>query len=278
MARGEIEIGPAERRRVIGYSIRKLKGTAGFLVLFQDLTDVKKLEEEARSREKLAAVGQLAAGIAHEIRNPLASISGSAQMLGNDMRTGSSERRLVEIIVAESRRLSKILEEFLHYARPKPRKNLVFDVGATLSEAMDLFSHSDEVSDHHLLNLQVESATSVFGDPDQVRQIFWNVARNAIAAMPEGGILDVTGRVEDAWYAIRFHDTGRGMTADRRDVLFQPFATAFDGGTGLGMAIVRRLVDEHGGRIAVDSRPGFGTAIDIYLPRRTAERAGSSAA
>jgi two-component system sensor histidine kinase PilS (NtrC family) len=143
---------------------------------------------------------------------------------------------------------------------------------------MDLFSHSDEVSDHHLLNLQVESATSVFGDPDQVRQIFWNVARNAIAAMPEGGILDVTGRVEDAWYAIRFHDTGRGMTADRRDVLFQPFATAFDGGTGLGMAIVRRLVDEHGGRIAVDSRPGFGTAIDIYLPRRTAERAGSSAA
>ena len=278
MARGEIEIGPAERRRVIGYSIRKLKGTAGFLLLFQDLTDVKKLEEEARSREKLAAVGQLAAGIAHEIRNPLASISGSAQMLGNDMRTGSSERRLVEIIVAESRRLSKILEEFLHYARPRPRKNLVFDVGATLSEAMDLFSHSDEVSDHHLLNLQVESAISVFGDPDQVRQIFWNVARNAIAAMPDGGILDVTGRVEDAWYAIRFHDTGRGMTADRKDVLFQPFATAFDGGTGLGMAIVRRLVDEHGGRIAVDSRPGFGTAIDIYLPRRTAERAGSSAA
>jgi two-component system sensor histidine kinase PilS (NtrC family) len=278
MARGEIEIGPAERRRVIGYSIRKLKGTAGFLLLYQDLTDVKKLEEEARSREKLAAVGQLAAGIAHEIRNPLASISGSAQMLGNDMRTGSSERRLVEIIVAESRRLSKILEEFLHYARPRPRKNLVFDVGATLSEAMDLFSHSDEVSDHHLLNLQVESAISVFGDPDQVRQIFWNVARNAIAAMPDGGILDVTGRVEDAWYAIRFHDTGRGMTADRRDVLFQPFATAFDGGTGLGMAIVRRLVDEHGGRIAVDSRPGFGTAIDIYLPRRTAERAGSSAA
>ena len=277
-ARGETEIGPAESRRTLGYSIRKLKGTAGFLVLFQDLTDVKKLEEEARSREKLAAVGQLAAGIAHEIRNPLASISGSAQMLGNDMRTGSSERRLVEIIVAESRRLSKILEEFLHYARPRPRKNLVFDVGATLSEAMDLFSHSDEVGDHHLLNLQVESAISVFGDPDQVRQIFWNVARNAIAAMPDGGILDVTGRVEDSWYAIRFHDTGRGMTADRRDVLFQPFATAFDGGTGLGMAIVRRLVDEHGGRIAVDSRPGFGTAIDIYLPRRTAERAGSSAA
>ena len=277
-ARGETAIGPAESRRTLGYSIRKLKGTAGFLALFQDLTDVKKLEEEARSREKLAAVGQLAAGIAHEIRNPLASISGSAQMLGNDMRTGSSERRLVEIIVAESRRLSKILEEFLHYARPRPRKNLVFDVGATLSEAMDLFSHSDEVGDHHLLNLQVESAISVFGDPDQVRQIFWNVARNAIAAMPDGGILDVTGRVEDSWYAIRFHDTGRGMTSDRRDVLFQPFATAFDGGTGLGMAIVRRLVDEHGGRIAVDSRPGFGTAIDIYLPRRTAERAGSSAA
>jgi len=277
-ARGETEIGPPERRRAIGYSIRKLKGTAGFLLLFQDLTDVKKLEEEARSREKLAAVGQLAAGIAHEIRNPLASISGAAQMIGSDMRTGSSEHRLVEIIVAESKRLSKTLEDFLHYARPRTPKCVVFDVGASLSEAMDLFSHSAEVGDHHLLNLQVESATSVFGDPDQIRQIFWNVAKNAISAMPEGGILDVTGRVEGDWYAIRFHDTGRGMTPERRDVLFQPFATAFDGGTGLGMAIVRRLVEEHGGRISVESRPGFGTAIDIFLPRRTAGRAGSSAA
>jgi two-component system sensor histidine kinase PilS (NtrC family) len=276
--RGETEIGGPERPRTIGYSIRKLKGTAGFLVLFQDLSDVKSLEAEARSREKLAAVGQLAAGIAHEIRNPLASISGSAQMLGNEMRTGSSERRLVEIIVAESRRLSKILEDFLHYARPGAPQCVVFDVGASLSEAMNLFSHSDEVRDHHLLNLQVESAASIYGDPGQVRQIFWNVARNAIAAMPDGGILDVTGRVENDWYAIRFHDTGRGMSPERQEMLFQPFATAFDGGTGLGMAIVRRLVEEHGGRIRVESRPGFGTAIEIFLPRRTAERAGSSAA
>jgi two-component system sensor histidine kinase PilS (NtrC family) len=276
-ARGETAI-EGERPRVIGYSIRKLKGTAGFLVLFQDLSDVKSLEAEARAREKLAAVGQLAAGIAHEIRNPLASISGSAQMLGNEMRTGSSERRLVEIIVAESRRLSKILEDFLHYARPGAPQSVMFDVGASLSEAMNLFSHSDEVRDHHLLNLQVESAASIFGDPGQVRQIFWNVARNAVSAMPEGGILDVTGRVEGDWYAIRFHDTGRGMSPERQEMLFQPFATAFDGGTGLGMAIVRRLVDEHGGRIRVDSRPGFGTTIEISLPRRTADRAGSSAA
>ena len=276
--RGEMEIGGPDRPRTIGYSIRKLKGTAGFLVLFQDLSDVKSLEAEARSREKLAAVGQLAAGIAHEIRNPLASISGSAQMLGNEMRTGSSERRLVEIIVAESRRLSKILEDFLHYARPGVPQCVVFDVGASLSEAMNLFSHSDEVRDHHLLNLQVESAASIFGDPGQVRQIFWNVARNAIAAMPDGGILDVTGRVEGDCYAIRFHDTGRGMSPERQEMLFQPFATSFDGGTGLGMAIVRRLVEEHEGRIRVESRSGFGTAIEIFLPRRTAERAGSSAA
>jgi two-component system sensor histidine kinase PilS (NtrC family) len=199
-------------------------------------------------------------------------------MLGNEMRTGSSERRLVEIIVAESQRLSKILEDFLRYARPNAPQNVVFDVGASLSEAMNLFSHSDEVRDHHLLNLQVESAASIFGDPGQVRQIFWNVARNAISAMPDGGILDVTGRVDGDWYAIRFHDTGRGMSPERQEMLFQPFATAFDGGTGLGMAIVRRLVEEHGGRIRVESRPGLGTAIEIHLPRRTAERAGSSAA
>ncbi len=136
--RGEVVLGAPEKR-TLGYSIRRLRGTAGLLLLFQDLTEMKKLEDEARSREKLAAVGQLAAGIAHEIRNPLASISGSAQLLGNEMRSGSSERRLVEIIVSESRRLSAILEDFLRYARPRPKREESFDLAATLTDAMHLF-------------------------------------------------------------------------------------------------------------------------------------------
>ena len=275
--RGEVVLGAPEKR-TLGYSIRRLRGTAGLLLLFQDLTEMKKLEDEARSREKLAAVGQLAAGIAHEIRNPLASISGSAQLLGNEMRSGSSERRLVEIIVSESRRLSAILEDFLRYARPRPKREESFDLAATLTDAMHLFSNSHEITDEHRLRLQIEPGNSrVCGDPDHIRQIFWNVAKNAVCAMPGGGTLDVTGRDEGDWYTIRFRDSGRGMTPERKEVLFQPFAASFEGGTGLGMAIVRRLVDEHGGKIFVETEVGHGTEIEIRLPRGAAE-AGSSAA
>jgi two-component system sensor histidine kinase PilS (NtrC family) len=277
-ARGEIVLGGSEQKRTLGYSLRRLRGTAGLLLLFQDLTEMKKLEDEARSREKLAAVGQLAAGIAHEIRNPLASISGSAQLLGNEMRSGSSERRLVEIIVSESRRLSAILEDFLRYARPRPKRAETFDIAATLTDAMHLFSNSHEITDKHRLCLHIEPGNSrLCGDPDHIRQIFWNVAKNAVCAMPGGGTLDVTGRDEGEWYTIRFRDSGRGMTPERKEMLFQPFAASFDGGTGLGMAIVRRLVDEHGGKIFVETEVGAGTEIEIRLPRGVAE-AGSSAA
>jgi two-component system sensor histidine kinase PilS (NtrC family) len=276
--RGERILGAQEQKRTLGYSLRRLRGTAGFLLLFQDLTEMKKLEDEARSREKLAAVGQLAAGIAHEIRNPLASISGSAQLLGNEMQSGSSERRLVEIIVSESRRLSAILEDFLRYARPRPKRSEAFDIAASLTDAMHLFSNSHEITERHRLRLNIEPGDSrVCGDPDHIRQIFWNVAKNAICAMPGGGTLDVTGRDEGPWYAIRFRDSGRGMSPERKEMLFQPFAASFEGGTGLGMAIVRRLVDEHGGKIFVDTEIGSGTEIEIRLPRGAAA-AGSSAA
>ena len=276
--RGEIVLGGSPLKRTLGYSLRRLRGTSGLLLLFQDLTEMKKLEDEARSREKLAAVGQLAAGIAHEIRNPLASISGSAQLLGNEMRSGSSERRLVEIIVSESRRLSAILEDFLRYARPRPKRAEAFDIAASLTDAMQLFSNSHEITDRHRLRLNIEPGNSrVCGDPDHIRQIFWNVAKNAVCAMPGGGTLDITGRDDGEWYTIRFKDSGRGMTPERKELLFQPFAASFDGGTGLGMAIVRRLVDEHGGKIFVETEVGAGTEIEIRLPRGAAE-AGSSAA
>jgi two-component system, NtrC family, sensor histidine kinase PilS len=270
--RGETEIFREEAPRIVGYSARRLRGAPGALLLFQDLTEMKKLEYEARAQEKLAAVGSLAAGIAHEIRNPLASISGSAQMLSNEMNRGSSEKRLVEIIVSESRRLSTILEEFLRYARPSRSRMKTFDIAASLAEAMDLFCHSDEVADHHRLHLEIDpSRSELTADPDQIKQIFWNVAKNAVRAMPEGGILHVEGHEDGFWYTIVFRDTGKGMTQEERDRLFQPFASDFDGGTGLGMAIVRRLIDEHGGRIAVDSSVGSGTRIELRLPREIAK-------
>jgi two-component system sensor histidine kinase PilS (NtrC family) len=270
--RTEVEVLHGTSRRVVGYSVRALKdpssGEDGSLIVFQDLTEVKKLERQARFNEQLAAVGELAAGIAHEIRNPLASISGSVQVLSNELTVGSAERRLMEIIVSESNRLSKILEEFLRFVRPQERQVAVFDVAASLREVLELFRLSDEVSDAHTITLDVDPPVSLLAaDRDQIRQIIYNVAKNAVRAMPDGGTLTVEGREDRAWYSIRFRDTGRGMSEEEIARVFTPFSTAFDGGTGLGMAIVRRIVEDHGGAIDVESKPGEGTTVTILLPR-----------
>ena len=269
--RAETELDRAGIRRVLGYSLRVLEGAEGdegTLILFQDLTEVKKLESSARFNEQLAAVGELAAGIAHEIRNPLASISGSVQVLSNELTVGSTERRLMEIIVSESNRLSGILEEFLRFVRPQERRVALFDVATTVTEVMDIFRLSDEVSDAHAIEVDVMPvSSSLSGDRDQIRQIVYNVAKNAVRAMAAGGTLTVTGREDDGAYTIQFADTGRGMSPDELSRLFTPFSTAFDDGTGLGMAIVRRIVEDHGGTIGIESRPGEGTAVTIHLPR-----------
>jgi two-component system sensor histidine kinase PilS (NtrC family) len=279
--RGEIEINRKSSRRMIGYSFRGLTdadGELGVLILFQDLTEIKKLQQRARFNEQLAAVGELAAGIAHEIRNPLASISGSVQVLSNELTVGSAERRLMEIIVSESNRLSKILGDFLKFVRPQERRVADFDVANTLTEVMDLFKLSDEVSDAHRIEVAVEPPHSTLsGDRDQVRQIIYNIAKNAVRAMDAGGKLTVVGQEKPDWYSIRFIDTGRGMNQEELSRLFTPFSTAFDGGTGLGMAIVRRIVEDHGGSIEADSTPGEGTTVTVILPRQAARREGPPA-
>jgi two-component system sensor histidine kinase PilS (NtrC family) len=271
--RAEVEIGRDDSRQVLGYSVRALKdqgGEEGALIVFQDLTEIKKLERQARFNEQLAAVGELAAGIAHEIRNPLASISGSVQVLSNELSVGSAERRLMEIIVSESNRLSKILEEFLRFVRPQERRVASFDVAVNIKEVLELFQLSDEISDAHHIEGDVQpSSSELSGDRDQIRQIIYNVAKNAVRAMPDGGSLTVRGREDGAWYSIKFRDTGRGMSEEEIARLFTPFSTAFDGGTGLGMAIVRRIVEDHGGAIDVESKPGEGTTVTILLPRKT---------
>jgi len=190
------------------------------------------------------------------------------QVLAKDPSVGGAERRLMEIIVSESKRLSKILEDFLRFVRPQERKVGLFDVARTVSEVMDLFRLSDEVSDAHQIAVDVSPPSSMLaGDADQIRQIVYNVAKNAVRAMNAGGSLTVRGRQEDSWYSIRFIDTGRGMSPEQLARLFTPFATAFDGGTGLGMAIVRRIVEDHGGVIDAESKPGEGTTVAILLPR-----------
>ncbi len=245
--------------------------TVGRILIFQNVTHVKRLEGEVRLKDKLAAVGELAAGIAHEIRNPLASISGSVQALQGSVPADSPEHRLMAIVVAESHRLSTILEDFLRYVRPKERALEPVDAPAALRDVLTLLQHSDEVSPRHAIDVKTAPDSFVLSaDPGQLRQIFWNVARNALAAMPGGGVLTVIATLEGTFWKVSFADEGHGMTEEERDRLFTPFAHSFPGGTGLGLAIVHRIVEEHGGTIEVETAPGRGTTVAISLPRETA--------
>ncbi len=241
--------------------------TTGRILIFQNLTELKKLEGEVRLKEKLAAVGELAAAIAHEIRNPLASISGSVQVLSATAPPGSSERRLMEIVVQESHRLSEILEDFLKYVRPREQAIETVDAAAALRDVVTLLTHSDELTPGHAVDLRLEpESVPLRADPGQLRQVFWNLLRNAVAAMPGSGRLSLDARVADGAWSVTVADEGRGMSSEEQDRLFTPFAHAVPGGTGLGLAIVYRIVEEHGGKISVKSAPGSGTAITLTLP------------
>jgi two-component system sensor histidine kinase PilS (NtrC family) len=255
----------------LGFSVSRLHhqdgSRRGYIFIFQDVTHWLQLEQQVRIKDRMAAIGELSAGLAHEIGNPLAAISGSVQLLATSVPPSSSAHRLLEIILNESKRLDRTIKGFLRFARPGERSDVEFDIGETLRENVELLRHSDEVTDRHSIALELHPpSVRLVADRDQMVQIFWNLARNALRAMPGGGRLEVHGRVADSVYRIEFRDTGRGMTEAERRTLFQPFKTSFGGGSGLGMAIVYQIVQEHGGALAVESAPDAGTTVSIDLP------------
>ena len=273
--RSEVAVQRGGATTYVGFTLSQLAdglGTQrGYIVIFQDLTRWRRLQEEVRMKDRMAAVGELAAGLAHEIGNPLAAISGSVQMLAGAAEPDPGQRKLVDILLKESQRLDRTIKGFLRFARPRERSTVHFDVAHLLAENFELLKNSDEVSERHRLELDlVPESAPLVADPDQVSQIFWNLARNALRAMPEGGTLSVVGRLLDDVYRLQVKDTGRGMSEEQRANLFHPFHSFFDSGTGIGMAIVYRIVQEHGGHLGVESRPGLGTTITVELPAATA--------
>jgi len=255
----------------IGFALTPLstlEGKAsGYTLIFQDLTEMKKLEAELRLKDRMAAVGELSAGIAHEIRNPLAAIAGSVQVLKNSQSLSQQEQRLMTIVLRESERLNKTIAEFLRFVRPQEKRTSEFDIAASISETLDLLANSAELRKDHEIRREINPPSfTILGDSDQIRQVFWNIALNAIRAMASGGALTVRAEPSDGTYGIVFSDSGRGMSEADLRRLFQPFRTNFPSGTGLGMAISYRIVQEHGGSIDVTSRVGEGTAITVSLP------------
>lgn len=255
----------------LGFSIFPLFAesgeTSGMVITFQDLTDVRAMEETSRRQDRLAAVGRLAASIAHEIRNPLAAMRGSIQMLRGEMDGNSEHAQLMEIILRESDRLNNIVADYLNYARPRPAQLKEVDVCAMIREAFTLLRHSSELGDRHVLEDELP-AQSVFakGDPEQLKQVCWNIARNALQGMPDGGTFRISVMSpEPDRLRISFSDTGRGMTPEQVERLFEPF-TSTTGGTGLGLSIVYQIIRDHNGTINVRSRQGVGTTITVELP------------
>ena len=255
----------------LGFSVAPLSGesgeTSGMVITFQDLTGIRALEETSRRQDRMAAVGRMAASIAHEIRNPLAAMRGSIQMLRSEMDGDSEQTQLMEIILRESDRLNRIVADYLNYARPRPAELDNVDISALVAETFKLLRNSAEIGDGHVLEEDLPSRPAIIsGDPEQLKQVCWNITRNALKAMPEGGRFRISlTEVDGGRLRLSFSDTGCGMTPEQVERLFEPF-TSTTGGTGLGLSIVYQIIRDHSGTINVRSRQGQGTTITIELP------------
>ena len=247
---------------------------SGYLITFQDITDVRRLERGARMQQRLAAVGEMAAGIAHEIRNPLASMSGSIQVLRQELPLSEDQAQLMDIVLRESERLNETIRSFLAYARPQRFTLTRLDVRRVVRDTAMLLRNGADVRDDHVVDLDLpEDPVWYEADENQIRQILWNLATNGLRAMPSGGRLVLSAKTEREGgqdeLSITIQDQGCGIPAADLDSLFQPFRSSFEKGTGLGLAIVHRIVTDYNGSIQVSSTVGTGTTVRVRLPIRT---------
>ena len=264
--RGDLDIG------LTATTLQTPGGGFGLLCTFQDVTKIKKLERDAVIQQRLAAVGEMAAGIAHEIRNPLASMSGSIQILRQELPLSSEQEQLMDIVLRESERLNTTIRSFLAYARPQRFQIARFDLRRTLNDAALLLRNSSELGADHEIVVDVPTEELWYeADEGQIKQIVWNLATNGLRAMPNGGQLKLTGErdaVPDS-VVVTVKDEGVGIPPEELDALFQPFHGSFAKGSGLGLAIVHRIVRDYHGEITVSSEPGRGTAVCVRLPAVT---------
>jgi two-component system sensor histidine kinase PilS (NtrC family) len=256
-------------------------GGSGYLFTFQDVTELRRLERTARLQQRLAAVGEMAAGIAHEIRNPLAAMSGSIQVLRQELPLTDDQAQLMDIVLRESERLNDTIRSFLAYARPQKFSIANLDLGKVVRDAALLLRNSSEAGADHVVDVNAPSQPVWFeADENQIRQIIWNIASNGLRAMPKGGRLLLRVETESAGgrddVILGVDDEGHGIPPEELDNIFQPFRSSFERGTGLGLAIVHRIVSDYGGVIQVSSTVGVGTTVCVRFPVRSAAAAGTA--
>jgi len=267
---GEVRVmTPSGDEKTFGMAVTALtvpdRGTIGYVYTFEDHTELRRLEREVRMRDRLAAVGRLASGIAHEIRNPLTSIAGSIEVLSRMSPFNEEQKMLVEIIIRESKRLNAIITDFLAYSREKSYKFTRMDLIPLLEDALVLLENRSQSSDLKIVRrFSVPEAYAVV-DGDRMKQVFWNLLENASRAMSHKGTITVSLKLAgDTWH-IGIRDTGAGMSQQLMEKIFEPFQSQFEGGTGLGLAIVYQIIQAHGAKIGVESRPGKGAEFTIEV-------------
>ncbi|MDI7258294.1 MAG: ATP-binding protein [Thermodesulfobacteriota bacterium] len=276
------------RKTYLGFSISPLSDPEGSLIgytlIFQDITKFKEMEEQMKRFDKMAAIGSLAAGMAHEIRNPLASLSGSIQMLKSELTLDQHQQHLMEITLRESERLDALITDFLLFAHPPLTHRTPWEVGKIIDETIELFTHSPSFHEGIRIARTAQSeGIEAMVDPDQLRQVFWNLLINAAQAISNGGEIHIhmekgneafseaslplpSLRKGKEWMKIMIADSGVGIAPQEKEKIFEPFYTTKEAGTGLGLSIVHKIIENHNGVIKVDSEVGKGSTFTIFLP------------
>ena len=263
--------------RIVSFAASPLLGYPGHVIVLQDLTDLRRMEEAVRRADRLAALGKLAAGLAHEIRNPLASMCGSIALLGKSAGLADKERRLMQIVSREGERLEALVTDFLAFARPSQPQLASVQLARVVEETLAVFGQ-DPAAQGLEISVDVADTRPVRADAGQLRQVFWNLLSNAADAMGGSGKVLVRIRGTANAAILEVEDFGPGIASEDQLRIFDPFFTTKEKGTGLGLAIVHRIVDAHYGELSVDSLQGRGATFRVVLPAASALGAAATSA
>jgi two-component system sensor histidine kinase PilS (NtrC family) len=281
--------------RFLGFSISILRDSResaiGIIISFQDLTGVKELQASLQRMDRLADMGRLAADFAHEVRNPLASISGSVQVLRQSLRLEEEDNRLMDIVVRESSNLSQLIADFARFARPEGKDRQRLAMKPVADEVLEMFKNSPEYNSAVSLSNLLDPLVYIQANAQQFRQLLWNLVLNASQATSADGRIDIDCRTRETgfacpanierlygtsdadWVELQVRDTGAGIPRSDLDRIFDPFYTTKERGFGLGLSIVQNIIQEHNGLIMAESTPGKGTVFYCYFIRSDAVEA-----